>query len=75
MKDIRIGNLVFNKKAILMIAFCLFLNGMFIGALAAMNIRITGMLFLAFFAFMFLPYVAFYKSIMGNIREVEDVPH
>ena len=35
MKDIKIGKLVFSKKAILLIAFCLFLNGMLIGSMVA----------------------------------------
>ena len=37
MKSIQIGKLVFNKKAILLLTFCIFLNGLIIGALVAYN--------------------------------------
>jgi len=37
MKDIKIGYLIFTKKSILIIAFCLFLNGANIGIMVAMK--------------------------------------
>lgn len=71
MKSIKLGKLIFNRKAIFLIAFCLFLNGVLIGALVAYNqdanesINVILLLFL-----IFLPYLLFYKSIGKNITEM-----
>ena len=43
MKSIQIGKLIFNKKAILLLTFCIFLNGVIIGGIAAYTqLKISG---------------------------------
>ena len=71
MKSINIGHLVFNKKAILLIAFCLFINGIAIGALVASHqngSQNTNIFFLIMF--MLSPYLLLQKSIRKNIKEI-----
>jgi len=72
MKDIRIGNLIFNKKSILLLAFCLFINGMLIGGLVAYSKLNHGSInFIPFYVMMFLPYVICRKAISRNITEIK----
>jgi len=71
MKSLKIGKLIFNRKAIFLIAFCLFLNGVLIGTLVAYNQDSNESLNVILFMFMiFLPYILFYKSIGKNIKEI-----
>jgi len=72
MKDIKIGKLVFSKKAILLIAFCLFLNGMLIGSMVAYKQHTNGGVnFMVLYVMMFLPYLFFYRAVKRNITEVK----
>ena len=71
MKSINIGHLIFNKKAILLIAFCIFINGIVIGALVASHqngSQNTNIFFLIMF--MLSPYLLLQKSIRKNIKEI-----
>ena len=71
MKSINIGHLVFNKKAILLIAFCIFIKGIVIGALVASHqngSQNTNIFFLIMF--MLSPYLLLQKSIRKNIKEI-----
>jgi uncharacterized membrane protein YfcA len=71
MKSLKLGNLVFNKKAILLLAFCLFINGIVIGALVAShqsNSQKTNVLVLMMF--LLSPYLLLHKSIRKNIKEI-----
>ena len=68
MKDIKIGNLIFTKKSILILAFCLFLNGINIGVMLAMK---SNNFFLLNYILFFLPYILFYKSIKNNVIEIK----
>ena len=65
----KIGKLIFSKKAIQLIAFCLFLKGVVIGATAAIweDGGIAWAVPLMAFA-MFLPYATFGKKILKNIN-------
>ncbi|RKD98754.1 hypothetical protein [Marinifilum flexuosum] len=70
MKPLKIGKLYFNKKAILLIAFCLFLNGILIGALVAyQQNRGESISPILLMALMFVPYILFSKGIKKNINE------
>jgi hypothetical protein len=71
MKSIKIGNLVFNKKALYLLAFCLFVNGIIIGASVAYNQEnesATNVIFLMITLFM--PYLILFKSFSRNIKDV-----
>jgi len=72
MKDIKIGKLTFHKKAIQTIAFCAFLNGLSFGAFAVLTQdgNSNTVFFLLFFAFLFMPYILFRKTIKNNISEL-----
>ncbi len=73
MENLKIGRLVFKKKAILLMAFCLFLNGMTIGALVA-NHQVSDkkLNFIIFYVAIFIPYLLLFKSIKKNIIELEN---
>lgn len=73
MRDLKIGKLLITKKAILLIAFCLFLNGMAIGALVALDKKETNnsMNVLILFVTLFVPYILFFKSIRRNVIELK----
>jgi len=73
MKDFKIGKLLISKKAILLIAFCLFLNGMVIGAFVALNEKAVNhsINLLIVFTAIFIPYIMFFKSIKKNIAELK----
>jgi len=73
MKEIRIGSMFLNKKAILTIAFCLFLNGIMFGGLIAAfedkeesNFAFLSLLIIE----LLLPYILFYKTIKQNITKI-----
>ena len=71
MNDLKIGNLVFTKKAVGLIAFCLFLNGSIIGAMVAYKAsHPAGINVIVLYAGMFLPYLVLGKSIRKNIIEL-----
>jgi hypothetical protein len=71
MKSIRIGKLTFNKKAILVVTFCLFLNGVVIGAsLAAQQLDDISISISILMPLLFLPYVLLRKRISSNIQEI-----
>lgn len=71
MKDIKIGKILFTRKAILLIAFCLFLNGMTIGAIVAYKEVANDINFLIIYIFIFMPYFLFFKNIKKHIVELE----
>ncbi len=68
MINLKIGKLLFNKKAVLTIAFCLFLNGIIIGLMVASNNKSN---FLLYYISIFLPYVFFFTTIKRNITEIK----
>ena len=71
MKLLKIGKLIFNKKAILILTFCLFLNGVVIGAsIAAKQLDDISISIFILMPLMFLPYVLLRKRISGNIEEI-----
>ncbi|MGJ1404603.1 MULTISPECIES: hypothetical protein [Sphingobacterium] len=72
MKDLKIGKIIIKVKAIIIIAFCLFLNGSVIGAVAA-HTQVTekGINSLLIYILIFLPYIIMFKSIKNNITELE----
>lgn len=68
MKELKVGSLVFKKKAVFLTAFCLFLNGMLIGAMVAYKQENAESLnFLPFYILFFLPYLLVIKPIKQNI--------
>jgi|AntRauMFilla1563_2_1112583.scaffolds.fasta_scaffold06407_3 hypothetical protein len=72
MKSIKIGNLVFNKKALYLLLFCLFVNGIIIGASIAYNQEnesATNIILLM--VMLFMPYLILFKSFSRNIKDVE----
>jgi|UPI00039B4276 hypothetical protein len=70
MKSIQIGKLVFYKKAILVVTFCLFLNGVVIGAsIAAEQLDDISISIFILMPLLFLPYVLLRKRISNNIQE------
>ena len=72
MKSIKIGNLVFNKKALYLLLFCLFVNGIIIGASVAYNQEnesATNIILLM--VMLFMPYLILFKSFSRNIKDVE----
>lgn len=70
MKSIKIGNLVLNQKAILLIIFCLFLNGVTIGVLVASNqLNNNGINIFILLLLLILPYILFSRTISKNISE------
>jgi len=72
MKDLKIGKIIIKVKAIIIIAFCLFLNGSVIGAAAAhTQVTETGINPLLIYILIFLPYIIMFKSIKNNITELE----
>lgn len=72
MKNIQIGKLIFTKKAILTLAFCLFINGLLIGGLVAYGkSNAVNDLFYMFYVSLFIPYVLLYKTIKAGIIEVK----
>jgi len=72
MKNIQIGKLIFTKKAILTLAFCLFINGISLGALITFNKNNEGNnTFLLFYFSLFIPYILLYKTIKKNIIEIK----
>ncbi len=64
----KIGKLIFHRKAILMIALCLFLNGIIIGLMAAGNDKDN---FLFYYISISIPYIFFFRTIRNNITEVK----
>ena len=72
MKSIQIGKLIFTKKAILLLVFCLFLNGFILGGIVTYkqldNGTINPVLLLLL---LLLPYIIFIKKIGKNIKEVD----
>lgn len=71
MKSIKIGNLVFNKKALMLLAFCLFVNGIIIGASVASNQEnesTTNVILLL--VTLFIPYLILFKSFSKNIKDM-----
>ncbi|TXD53936.1 hypothetical protein [Polaribacter sp. IC063] len=71
MKSIQIGKLIFHKKAILAVTFCLFLNGVIIGALlAAKQLDDISVSIFIIMPLLFLPYVLLRKRISSNIQEI-----
>ena len=72
MKPLKIGKIIIHKKALGVIAFCLLLNGISIGALVASNHNTEESisLFLLLIVLL-LPYVLFYKKIAEHIEEVK----
>lgn len=70
MKDLKIGRLLIKKKALLIIALCLFINGMVIGAAVAFKQTTRQDLnVLVMYVAIFLPYILLFKSITSNIEE------
>lgn len=70
MKDLRIGKLVFSKKSILLIALCIFINGMTIGVMVAYNeTNDKNLNFILFYISIFIPYLLMFKTIKSNISE------
>lgn len=71
MKSLKIGNLVFNKKALILLAVCLFINGIVIGTFVAYhqeNEATTNIIL--FMVTLFLPYLILFKSFSKNIKEM-----
>lgn len=68
MKDIRLGKLQFNKKSIILISICLFLNGMVIGAYASIGGNIN-LIFLL--VAIYTPYLFLYKRIKDNVTKLQ----
>ena len=72
MKSIQIGKLVFNKKAILLLTFCLFLNVVIIGALLAYKeLAVKNISTILMLLLLLLPYFIYIKKIGSNIKEVD----
>ena len=70
MKALRIGKLVFSKKSILLIALCIFINGMTIGVMVAYNeTNDKNLNFILFYISIFIPYLLMFKTIKSNISE------
>lgn len=69
MKALKVGSLVMNGKAVGVIAFCLFLNGMLIGAGVGVGESTNngGGLLRSFLVALFVPYLLFFKTIRNNI--------
>lgn len=68
MKDLKIGKLIFKKKALLLIAFCLFLNGITIGLMVASESNHN---FMFYYISLLIPYILFYKTIKDNVIEIK----
>lgn len=68
MKDIKLGKLLFNKKSIILISICLFLNGITIGAYASIGGNIN---FIFLFVAIYAPYLFLYKRIKNNVIELK----
>ncbi len=70
MKSLKLGKLIFNRKALFLIASCLFFNGVFIGILVAYNQDSNEPTSVILILLMILlPYIISYKSIGKNIKE------
>ncbi|TCI85337.1 hypothetical protein [Tenacibaculum sp. M341] len=70
MKSLKIGNLIFNSKAVSLIAVCLFLNGIAIGTSVASSQAGVSISVIPLFVMLFAPYILFFKSIKNNVSEV-----
>ncbi len=68
MRDLKIGKLIFKKKALLIILFCLFLNVINIGLMVAC---FSNKNFTLFYAAFFIPYLLFFKTIKNNVIEIK----
>lgn len=72
MKSIKIGKLVFNKKAIRSIILALFLNGCAIGAsVASQQISGNSVSPILIMLFIFMPHILLWNSISKNVEEVK----
>lgn len=72
MNQIRVEKLIFMPKAILTLAFCLFINGISIGIFVAYSKKINvNDLFIMFYYSLFIPYILLYKTIKSNIITVK----
>lgn len=71
MKSIKIGNLLFNKKALYLLLFCLFVNGIIIGAAVASNQENESAANVIFLMItLFMPYLILFKSFSKNIKDI-----
>ncbi len=72
MTDLKIGKLLFRKEAIILIACCLFINGVIIGAFAMFKSMVqSDVSFIFVYIAMFIPYIFLFKKIKRNITELE----
>lgn len=72
MNSIQIGKLIFTKKALLLLVFCLFLNGIIIGAIVASNQLGNNIVKpILLMLLLFLPYMIFIKKIRKNVKEAD----
>ncbi len=70
MKDLKIGKLLIKKKALITIAFCLFINGMVIGtSVAFKKTTLLDVNVLVLYGAIFLPYLFSSTTIKKNIIE------
>ena len=72
MKDVKLGALTFKPKATLLIAVCLFFNGLLIGVMVAYkNLTGNSISLFIIYPLMFVPYLLNIKGIRNNM--IEDI--